>query len=631
MQMLRTLGRLLLVALATAVSIRVHADEPIDAAGPAELLISPDLSPSFGRDAQPTIEITRADIERQQPRMLSELLRRMAPLTIVRSAGGSFIHLRGAESNFTGVFVDGVPLNDPTDSRGGSVDIDRISLSEVERIEILSATEAALLAPGQLAGAINIITRSPGNSRSSAVAEAGDEYLAGRGRLTVSSGVSGAGLALDAYTLEDAPSANDRQQVTMQLNGNYVITPRIASRLMLRAGGVRQRAYPEDSGGPELAVSGERVERRQRELLALGGLEGEISHNREFLLQVSHLFLWGDEDSPVVAPGERDPFGIPATELESGFGRTLTTGRFQYTLGPATTLRAGVDASQERSSSESTIFFGDDALPADFEERRYLLGTVLEASHEVSGSLSLRAGSRYDRYEGFRSELGPFALVSQRIGGSSTIWAGYSEASKPPSIYALSHPFVGNQELQLERGRTIEGGARSAAGPLSYSVTLFRAVYSDAIDLDDGPPPLLVNRDRVTSRGADLALHVAVSESSACRASTSFARTEIADSDDELRHRPEWRASLTCAGRVSEPVEIGFSTYYTDSRYDSSVPTGRVPLAAYTQTDLFSSYRVTDSVTVRASIDNLFNDRYHELVGTRARGVFPRIGVEVVL
>jgi outer membrane cobalamin receptor len=46
------------------------------------------------------------------------------------SGGVSEVFLRGAESNFTAVFVDGVRLNNPANTRGDSFDFSKLGLGD---------------------------------------------------------------------------------------------------------------------------------------------------------------------------------------------------------------------------------------------------------------------------------------------------------------------------------------------------------------------------------------------------------------------------------------------------------------------------------------------------------------------
>ena len=113
----------------------------------------------------PATEIIEAgQIRLSQPLTLAELLRRVPGITAIEpgGAGGvTEVYLRGADPNFTTVFINGVKQNDPTDARGGAFDFASVFPGDIRRIELVRGPFTALYGSGALAGAINIDTRAP--------------------------------------------------------------------------------------------------------------------------------------------------------------------------------------------------------------------------------------------------------------------------------------------------------------------------------------------------------------------------------------------------------------------------------------------------------------------------------------
>ena len=99
---------------------------------------------------QVTNKRTVADALRTVPGLLIEELGGPGGLTAVS--------IRGGEANFTLVLVDGVELNDPTNTRGGSYDFSKLDMASIERIEIVRGAQSAIYGSDALAGVINIIT-----------------------------------------------------------------------------------------------------------------------------------------------------------------------------------------------------------------------------------------------------------------------------------------------------------------------------------------------------------------------------------------------------------------------------------------------------------------------------------------
>jgi vitamin B12 transporter len=68
------------------------------------------------------------------------------------------VFLRGANSNQVAVLIDGVRITDPT-SPNAAIDFSEISLTNVERIEVLRGSHSTIFGGGAIGGVINIITK----------------------------------------------------------------------------------------------------------------------------------------------------------------------------------------------------------------------------------------------------------------------------------------------------------------------------------------------------------------------------------------------------------------------------------------------------------------------------------------
>ena len=103
--------------------------------------------------------IDRAQIERSGANGLADVLSRVPGVTVTRNGGPASttsLYLRGGETRFTAVFVDGVRVD--SQSTGGAA-WGAIPLSQVERIEVLRGPAAAVYGSDALAGVVQIFTR----------------------------------------------------------------------------------------------------------------------------------------------------------------------------------------------------------------------------------------------------------------------------------------------------------------------------------------------------------------------------------------------------------------------------------------------------------------------------------------
>ena len=126
-----------------------------------EMLVTGAYSPLPVLTASTTV-LDAPQIEALNKRNLAGLLQTV-PGLLVEEQGGpgglTAVSVRGGESNFTLVLLDGVPVNDPTNSRGGSFDFANLNSALIERIEVVRGPRSSIYGSDALAGVINIVTR----------------------------------------------------------------------------------------------------------------------------------------------------------------------------------------------------------------------------------------------------------------------------------------------------------------------------------------------------------------------------------------------------------------------------------------------------------------------------------------
>ncbi|MBS3998217.1 MAG: TonB-dependent receptor [Hydrogenophaga sp.] len=103
--------------------------------------------------------LDRTQIERTGATGLADVLARVPGVAFARNGGPASttsVYVRGAESRFTAVFVDGVRID--SQSTGGAT-WNAIPLAQVERIEVVRGPAAAVYGSDALGGVIQIFTR----------------------------------------------------------------------------------------------------------------------------------------------------------------------------------------------------------------------------------------------------------------------------------------------------------------------------------------------------------------------------------------------------------------------------------------------------------------------------------------
>lgn len=564
---------------------------------------------------------TREQIDAHPAASVGEFLARQGGVMVDRrgrSGGYGSLFLRGADPSHVVVLIDGVRQNDPLSSRGSAVDLNSISIDDIERIEIVRGNTS--VAHGEaLAGVVQLFTTTAAGERRRVTGEIGADGLRAFGASfkspswRVSAGHRRDGDDTAGSTRTDSLNLGYRQQAgssTLQLD--FRLTESL------------NRSFPDDSGGKRLAVNrnlefNESSSRQlsvlfRRDLDALGVLEARLTRfDRD-----------SAQDTPGVAPGVRDPFGLPRILADARYSRNDGQLAWLASAG-GWDLSLGLQSQREHGALASTLFFGD-PVPAAF--------TIIRTTHSVfaearrsAGQLSYHLGWRAEATPGQGSVHHPALGVQYRLEADRGRFGfGLSSAAKLPSFFALGHPFVGNPLLTRESTRQLEGYyARDAIDGSRLRLTVFRARFVDLVDFDAGPPPQLVNRAGIDSKGIEFDWRKPLGDRFVARAQGTVMKIAQPLGGEPLRHRPRHQWLI---GAESQPVpgwHLAGDLMHVGRRFDSSIPTGGRWLGAYNEVRL-SLTRRAPNWDVYAALDNAFGSRGEEVIGSPVGGRRLRVG-----
>jgi vitamin B12 transporter len=589
----------------------------------------------LSRTTAPVTVISREQIEAQQVESVTELLRQMPGVHIDQAGsrgGTSSVYLRGSDPNFTVVLIDGIKVNDPTTSRGGSFDFSTLSTDSIERIEIVRGPLSAVYGSDAMGGVINIITRrGAGAPRSNVEGTAGrfDQYRA----LLQTGGTLGIlDYAASGLYLDNGRAVEGDRFVGETVSANLGVRPTdgIELRWALYYVHSRRKAFPDDSGGPEFAVL-RAVEQRDGDALATGiTLKHTPRPWWEYNLQLSLYQSQEEIDSPGVAPGVRDPVGIPPNVTDNDFRRTDVIVRHLFSIARGVQLALGGEGLFEDGTSEGSFLLGRFTVPTNFALSRTILSPFFEMQLSPVPGLLVQGGVRVDIPRKFDTEASPRVGVSYTLEATRTTFRlNWGEGFKLPSFFALSHPIVGNPHLLPETSRSVDVGVHQAlwGQRLTVGVTYFYSAFTDLIDFEEGPPPRLINRSRVTAQGVEMSLGARLWPSLSATAHLTYLQTDIKGTTEPLRNRPKWRGGFAVQWEPRSDLEVSLQTVVVGKVLDSSIPTGARILEAYVRVDLAATWMVTRHWKFFLAVENLFDASYQEFIGFPAPGIRPRAGV----
>lgn len=580
--------------------------------------------------------LTREDFDVEKPTQLADVLSRVAGVHVdeVGGRGGTgSLYLRGADPNYTLVLVDGVRVNDPTNARGGSFDFSTLDIADVERVEVARGPYSAVYGGDALAGVINIVTRhAPRDSTGVTFDAMGGAYDTRELSLNAGGPVGGGNWNFGVSDSNQGPVVRGNHFDGQRASASLDTTLGADTTLFVsgRYSKSDRDTWPDDSGGYEFSAIRDTEHRKGNESVFGAGVNTNVG-NATFGLTLGYFDHDDNIDSPGVAPGVRDPFGIPPSLVDTNLTRYTATLTGTQKFADFLTLAYGVDWMREKGTSDGSLDFGGGfVLPTSFELTRTTWAPFAEARIDSHTGLSAQLGVRVDKPDGGESSVtSPRVRVAYDIANSGfTIAGAWGKAYKLPSMYALGHPIVGNPDLLPERGQSheIELSQAFAGGRAHWSATYFDGEFRNAIDFDSATSKL-VNRNRVDTHGVEFAGRFAASDALSFDASVTNAQNRIASTGGELRNRPEWRAGAAAHWSPFAALKLSAAATYVGGSLDSSIATGDVRMDSYTTLDVSAAWEFSPRLEAWLAVDNLTDEQYAEFVGNEVRGIMPRAGV----
>jgi outer membrane receptor for ferrienterochelin and colicins len=193
----------------------------------------------LGNVAVPVTIIDKKTIERAGSLRLKDILQEQTGLFITAGFGAG-VQMQGLSSSYTMIMIDGEPLVGRT---AGTLDINRITVGNIKKIEIIKGPSSSLYGSEALAGVINIITDKSYQQKWNAglrygtynTTDANVGYSDRIGKLGIS--IHSNAYYTDGYSVR--PNTVDRAKLpilrlTQQMNFQYPISAKTQATLGLR-------------------------------------------------------------------------------------------------------------------------------------------------------------------------------------------------------------------------------------------------------------------------------------------------------------------------------------------------------------------------------------------------------------
>lgn len=549
------------------------------------------------RTAQPLSDLVadvsivdRETIERSGATGLADVLARLPGIEIARNGGpgaSTSLFIRGAESRFAAVYIDGVRVD--SQSTGGA-SWQNIPLALIDRIEVLRGPAAAVYGSDALGGVVQVFTRrGEGGFAPFVLVGAGSQRTA-----KAEAGFSGAQGTWD-YALGVA------RETSQGFNARPI-----------------PGQNPDKDGYRSTAAH------------LRGGVQLNPAHRLEGTLLTSEMNS-GYDASPT--RDDRSLHRLQALGLhwtaqwDTGFKSRLsvTEGRDRYETTPSpylteTTVRSYLLHNEwRRGPHQWTVALErrEDHLTNRPIDRSRSQDALALGYGLHSGPHTLQLQWRHDADSEFGGQNTGSVAYGYRITPQWRATAAVGTAFRAPTLYQRFSEY-GIASLRPEQARNLELGLRYAQGDSTFSVTAYRNRVTDLISFAGAGPcassfGCYANTARAQYEGVTLA------------GSHRIGAVRVHGSLDWQNPR-DLATGKQLARRAQERLVLGADTRWagwtwgaewqaTGRRFDNSANTQ--VLGGYGVVHLTAGTRLAQDVTLQARIDNV-GDKAYQLARTYA-------------
>ena len=574
--------------------------------------------------------LNRGDIERLGYNQLPEVLRHLPGLSVTRTGGfGGLtqVRVRGAEANHVVVLVDGVDIST---ANTGEVDFSGLLAGDIERIEVVRGPQSGVYGSNAIGGVISITTRTASEGLGGDVAlemgrfdrrSAGLSIYRGGSRISGSASVSYFESDFDVSN-DDRSGGEEDSEESLTFNGKLEWRVSDHARIGLTARRTERETETDGfdfSGGPAqgLAVDDDSVSDTTVDAF---GLQATIASPSD---QWAANFSWQ----------------FTATEIDG-----------QFFGSEDERSRISIDSRYRVSDLQAITLFADweeeafqNLYPFDTsqarEQTRALFGYGVEYQSQLGDSLFTGLTLRRDEGDDFEDEITYSLDFAYELSEVLRVRGTYGRAVTNPTFFEqfgfVPSSFTGNPDLEPESSTGWDMGLTftSADERLKLELTYFEAELEN--EIQSAFPSVINGRGESDRSGVEFGLAM---DSGTSFLQMSYTYTDSTDVQDSKQVRqPEHMASLN-AGHIwlEGRLKGSLSAYYTDGHYDNDFRNyyvngfvaGMTKLDARTVINAEVSYGVSERIRVYIRGENLFDEKYQEVISYDTPGATLLFGIK---
>jgi len=584
--------------------------------------------------------LTRDDIERQQSRYVTDLLRAVPGFAVSHSgvAGSQTqVRVRGSEANQVLVLIDGIRANDPT--AGDEFRWEFLTTDNIERIEIVRGPQSSLWGSDAIAAVVQVITRtgkqSPGVG---GYVEAGTNNTL-NGALRGGYASEQWSMAMDVERLSTdgdnialvGDESDDSEITTMSVSSTLRPSDSIVLNLGVRATDAYSQFDTIDYVETGLPADSNVATDGRQDFAQLGASLGAVDS------RVRHHFnarYYGSDYSNLVEYAE-----------ESATTSDRLTFSYQADIRIAANLLSlALEHESTDFSQRGNADFGDPNQNQEIE----VSSVIGDFQGHPSEKLTWLLSARYDDNSEFDNAFTGRLSVAYQWSEATLLRANVGTGQKNPTFIErfgyYPSQFVGNPALKPELSTSIDVGIDQQIGDsLFLQLSLYTQNLKDEINGFVWDPATFlatsINMDGTSQRrGVEFGGRWRISDRVEIDASYSYndsVEEDITGTDVRELRRPRHSGSVTLdlhlledRGRLTLVADYGGTR--SDVFYPPwPQPSQLVALPSYWLLDLTAQYDVSPAITLFARAANLLDTEYQQVYGYRTPGLHTYAGMQV--
>ncbi len=588
--------------------------------------------------------ITEADLQKQKFKTVADALRYSPGLAVFSSGGPgteTTIRMRGASHLQTLVLIDGAIVNSATQ---GFYNFANLTTDNIERIEILRGAQSMLWGADAMGGVINIITKQGrGPLHASVFSEYGSfQTIREGGQVSGQKGPVDVSMSLSRWDSTGFSTANYRRGATerdafrnWQASSKVGLTLPRDGRLEFAFRWLNSDVHLDSISPTPSDVFGSKT--RDQELIYTAGYDQRITN-----WWTQKLTLARAEDQSLFDPGKF------RRNLVTGVSSAVTTApnetrtlssrievQENFQIGKPLRLIAGYQLREQRGENDTGLSNRAVKSNAGFAD----------AQLNVRDRVFATAGVRHDSYNVFGAATTYRATAGYLVKETGTkIRSSYATGFRAPAINQLFFPNFGNPTLRPEKSRGFDVGVeqRLLGNRVHLSGGYFWNRFRDLIVNVSGDP---VCAPFSTFLSCPRNIANAVTKGWEASATFALVRDQPFVKNLELRGQytntltrnvsdalrlPRWPVdqwSAILSYQPIDPLVVNLAARYMGSRLNDVL--NRQPQRAFDVWTFSATYDVTKRVQAYTRVENLFDEKYEEILntGSAVRSIY--VGVQV--